>query len=433
MTDLTPETQDFTAADSWTPAKDGTCRSGDLRLSIADDDPTRWVLDNATTGRPLLSGQVPHSGYSTIGLLAVLDYHLAEFDIGVTGLDAWCAGVEDRALAAYVDLEDREREERERPQFPGRLASDLTGEALAEIDWLVPGFVAPGWTVKVAAREKVGKGTLALYVIGRLERGEDTCFGPTPRAATALILTEEPQESMVEKLRLFGVTRARVVAGWELASRSWPEKVAALVEVAVAEGHGLVFVDNVSRAAGIEDEAGTELARAIEELQDRCRANRIAAWIDHHHKKGSGRDEDKSRGSTSISGAADINVDLFPKHGRVRRVTSLGRVRATTWEKLIELNEDGTDYALVADGEADDEARAEADALADLTMLRGRREVTISEFERATGASKSAARRRLQALVDDGKAVVARPGENGNESRANVYRPAPFVPSGDAE
>lgn len=429
MTDPTAKIHDFTAGDRWTPNGDGTCRNGDLRLSVPADDALGWRLENASTGEPLCGGKIPNPGYTGVGLLAVLDWNLAEFGVDVRGLDDWCAEAEDRAVATYADLEDRERESHDRPQLPGKLASELTSEAPADIDWLVPGFVAPGWTVKVAAREKVGKGTLALYVVGKLERGEDTCFGPTPHAATTLILTEEPQESMVEKLRLFGVTRARIISGWELAARTWPEKVAALVEVAVTEGHGLIFVDNISRAAGVEDEAGTELARCIEELQDRCRANRIAAWIDHHHKKGSGRDEDKSRGSTSISGAADVNVDMFRKGGRVRRMTSLGRVRATTWEKLIELNEDGTDYALVAEGESADEARAEADALADLTMLRQRGEITIAEFERARGVSRASARRRLEELVAEGKAVVIKPGEDGNETRANVYRPAPFVPS----
>lgn len=432
MSDLTPDTQDFTAGDRWTPDENGTPRNGDLRLSVPSDDPLTWRLENASTGEALTSGQVPNP-YSGIGLLAVLDWNLNEFGIGVVGLDGWCAEVESRAAVAHSELEDREREERERPPLPGRLARDLTSEAPAEIDWLVPGFVAPGWTVKVAAREKVGKGTLAQYVIGHLERGEDTCFGPTPRPTTALILTEEPQESMVEKLRLFGVEEARVVSNWELASLSWSEKVALLVEAAVTEGRGLIFVDNISRAAGVDDEAGIELARAIEQLQDRCRTNRIAAWIDHHHKKGSGPDEDKSRGSTSIAGTADVNVDMFrkKKDGRVRRLTSLGRVRATTWEKRIELSEDGTDYTVVSEADADggDEARAEADAMAALMLLRQRGHVTISEFEEARGVSKATARRRLEDLVEQGSAVRVEPGEDGNDSKALVFRPAPLVPS----
>lgn len=430
MNDPTHETQDFTAGDRWTPDESGTPHSGDLALSTEADDPLTWRLENASTGELLTSGQVPNP-YSGIGLLAVLDWNLNEFGVDVRGLDAWCAEVEGRAAVAHSELEDREREERERPKLPGRLARDLTSEAPAEIDWLVPGFVAPGWTVKVAAREKVGKGTLAQYVIGHLERGEDTCFGPTPRPTTALILTEEPQESMVEKLRLFGVEKARIVSNWELASLSWSEKVALLVEVAVTEGRGLIFVDNISRAAGVDDEAGIELARAIEQLQDRCRANRIAAWIDHHHKKGSGRDEDKSRGSTSISGAADVNVDMFRKPGRLRRLTSIGRVRATTWEGLIELSEDGTDYALVAEGEAegDDEARAAADATADRMMLGTRGELTIAQFKEARGVSTTTARRRLTEMVERGAAVVVKPGEDGNDSKALVFRPAQPAPA----
>lgn len=425
--DPTQAAPNFTAAERWSTDADGVCVSGDLRLAAADDDPTRWLVADARTSSPVCGGSVPNPGYTEYGLLAVLDWNLAEFGVGVLGLDEWCAAAEDRAAVAYVELEDREREDRERPALPGRLARDLTNESPAEIDWLVPGLVAPGWTVKVAAREKVGKGTLAQYVIGSLERGEETCFGPTSRPATAVILTEEPPESMVEKLRLFGVEQARVVYNWELASKTWEEKVGALVEIAVTEGRALVFVDNISRAAGIEDEAGTELARAIEYLQDRCRADRLAAWIDHHHRKGSGSDENMSRGSTSIAGAADINVDMFRRgKGRVRRLKSLGRLRATTWEKLVELSEDGTAYAVVADDleVAPDE---DADHLADRLIVAQRGELTVSEFEGIAGVSKSSARRRLEALVAAGEATVAKPGEDGNEGKASVYRPVPVA------
>jgi hypothetical protein len=416
-----PTQSPTTSPATWTPDDEGGCRSGDHRLTLAPDDPTRWLLtdpDGIVTG-----GQVPHPGYTDLGLLAVLDYHLSEFGLGVVGLDPWCEEAEGRAALAYAEREDAERERAQRPALPGRLAADLLREEPEEIDWLVPGFVAPGWTVKVAAREKVGKGTLGLYVIGKLERGEETVFGPTPHPATAVILTEEPVESMAEKVRLFGVRRARIIYGFEFAALTWEEKVAALVEVAVTEGHALIFVDNVSRAAGIEDEAGTELARAIEHLQDRCRANRIAAWIDHHHKKGSGAARDKSRGSTSIAGAADLNVDMFPEGGgRVRKLTSLGRVRAATWTRNVELSEDGTDYRLVAEAEdATDDARAEAEATADLMILKQQGEVTVSQFMQIRGLPKTSARRRLDEMVERGQAVLEKQGAG----KPNVYRPTP--------
>ncbi len=232
----------------------------------------------------------------------------------------------------------------------GRTAAEMLRETPEQINFLVPGLLVPGWLTKLAAREKAGKGTLAYYLLGCLERGDATVFGEAyDKRVTALCLTEEPEESVREKVGLFRVRRARILYGWELASMAWQQKIDWLIEIAVDEGRGLIFVDNISRAASIDEEAGTELARALEYLQDRARKYGVAVLADHHHKKGNAADEDKSRGGTGIAGAADINVEMFRAgtdwEAPERRLTSRGRVRATNWERWVTLSEDGRDYS----------------------------------------------------------------------------------------
>jgi AAA domain len=427
MTDPTQTAPNFTVADQWTADIDGSCVNGDLRLATEAADATRWRIDDWKKGESVCAGQVPNNGFTNISLLEVLDWNLAEFGISTAGLEDWCSRAEDAAPAAYEAAEEREREARESAGFPGRLASDMRRETPDEVDYLIPNLLAPGWTIKNAGREKLGKGTFTIYLVGKLERNEDTVFGDAPgRSVTSVILTEEPRESMSEKLDLFSVEKARIIEGWELAGMSWEEKVDALVEVALREGHGLIFADNVSRTAGIEDEAGTELARAVEYLSDRVRGNRIAAWVDHHHKKGAGSDEDKSRGSTSIGGALDVNLDMFRIKGkpksRERKLTARGRMRATIWEKFIELNEEGTDYALC--GKPAEPQRDEADeqkALMDRMKLVELCETTRREFATKLGVSDSTARNRLDALVEEGHATVEK--EKRDRNWVKVYRP----------
>lgn len=240
--------------------------------------------------------------------------------------------------------------------FPGRTAGQLLEDVPEEVDWLIPGIVAPGWTIKLAAREKTGKGTLVWYLISCLERGEPTVFGPgRSEPVTTFVLTEEPDESTREKVAAYGVEHARIVGGHEFAGLTWTEKVARISESAEASGAGLVFVDNVSRAAGIEDESGPELGHRAAELADSLRARGIAGIIDHHHKKGAGNIADKSRGGTALAGAMDVNVEMEAVGGtgsRQRKLTARGRLRATNWERTIELSVDGTDYAQVGGGSA---------------------------------------------------------------------------------
>jgi hypothetical protein len=306
----------------------------------------------------------------------------------------------------------------------GRTAEELISEVSAEVDWYIPGVLAPGWTVKLAAREKMGKGTLVVYLLGKLERGEPTVFGDACEPVTALILTEEPEESIREKLDLFGVKRALVIYGWELAHLTWTGKVAYVVDRARREGHGIIFVDNVSRAAGVEDEAGLELGNAFAVLSDAVRPHKIAAIGDHHHKKGRADIRDKSRGGTNTAGTVEVNLDLEPvKRGdildRRRKLTAIGRIRATVWVRTVELTEDGTDFVEVATAGSEvapgDVFAAMVEPVAgsvleyDARQLARLGSTTPSGYAEHVKRSKRTVQERLKTLVEEGLAT-AEPG-----------------------
>ena len=290
----------------------------------------------------------------------------------------------------------------------GRLASQVLAETPEQPDWLVPGLLVPGWTTKLAGREKDGKGTYSFYLIGCLERNEPTAHGEScGRSVTTLVFTEEPIDSIREKLELFGIEQARIVEAYRWASFTWDEKVARLFEVARLGGHGVILIDNISRATGIDDENGVELARCVEALIDAARNAEVAVLLNHHHRKKGGAIEDRSRGGTGLAAATDINVELTHPGGewtsRKRKLNSRGRLGATVWEMQIELSEDGSSYS-VTDG--DDNAVSEADSRRLFDMLALGPETTVQEFAVRAGLTEATARRRLQALVAAGEAEV---------------------------
>src|SRR5581483_4240028 len=294
-----------------------------------------------------------------------------------------------------------------------------------ESDWLVPGVIHRGWGHKFGAREKIGKGTHVFYLLSRMERGEDSCYGPTQQA-TSLIYTEEPVDSVREKAHLFRLRRATIVHGFELAGLTWIEKCTALARAAVEDGHEVLFVDNLSRAAGVEDENGVELSRRYEELADVCKANGLTLIVDHHHKKGPGGVRDKARGGTAFAGAVDVNIEMQRVGGegsRRRKLTAFGRLRATNWVRTIELSEDGRDYAELAEREHDDAAEPEVSAAdqrawGDLQTFESRASWTADEFGEALGVSRVTAQRRLTGLVEREFAVAT----DERRGRATVYR-----------
>ncbi len=288
----------------------------------------------------------------------------------------------------------------------GRSAATLLKEAPETPDWLIPGVIARSWMVKLAAREKTGKGTLIAYLLGCLERGEATVFGPATAPTTALIYTEEPPDSIREKIDHAGLADAWIIYGWELSHLDWKAKVARLVKIATDGGHGVLFVDNISRAAGVEDEAGVELARRAEELGEAAKAAGLAVMLDHHHKKGASKLDDKSRGGTALAGACDNNIEMERLGGwesRVRKLSARGRISATIWEMTIALSDDGRRFEAVATATQPQTAR-ERQRLKRLSDA-GDAGMTASQFAEAVELGDTAARGALQEFVEKGWAT----------------------------
>jgi hypothetical protein len=346
-------------------------------------------------------------------------WDLYDDDDGRLGALAGSPAERERVLAAarrMVDQRARNMEAQVAPDEPsavrqiiGRTAAELLAETPDVPDWDIPGVSARGWLVKLAAREKVGKGTLIFYLVGCLERGTSSVFGPS-RQMTSVIYTEEPPESVREKVARSGLQRARIIYGWEMAQArilTWEAKVDYLVWLAEEEGHGALFVDNISRAANVEDEAGVELARRAEYLGERAKAVGVTAYIDHHHKKGASSLGDKSRGGTALAGACDNNVEMVREGqwmSRVRALSSRGRLEATIWERKVALTEDGTGYEEVA-GVAAPQSAGDRKRLRAL-VAAGDEGTTAAAFASVVGVSDDTARRVLPEFVEAGWAAL---------------------------
>jgi hypothetical protein len=441
---------EFYLADRWMTDSFGVFRCGDLLIGRDPDDPLRFLIEawpGETAGfgngnRPAYRSREDFPlSYVDAGqaLHAIICHRLAEFEIVPPreGLDEWAEEAEGRVLEAVEEAVEQARRQaiEELAAIPGQTAAEILAETPVEPDWIIPGVLAPGWAVMLAGREKLGKGSFVFYLLGRLEQGgQETVFGSLPeQPVTAVIYTEEPVESIREKLDAFGLTRAHVVYGWQLAHlNGWPKKAAALVQIAALLGAGIVFVDNISRAAGVEEESGNELSRlGLEPLISHARPLQLAVIIDHHHKKGRDSAENMSRGGTSLPGAVEVKMDMTRVSKRVtdrrRKLTSVGRIRATVWERAIEQTEDGRDYVEI-ESPPDRETTAATEELSERLMdLRGLYglggETTVRQFAALLGlnpetdAGRKKATRRLGALEANGLVEVKRV-----TGRPNIYR-----------
>lgn len=405
-----------------------------------------WVGRDATTGEVIVYGDHPLNGSvfelrTTITangrkpvdlnelLLDVRNLNLGLNDIDVrTLMDAVmdvCAEATPapenlgELLASHPD-ESVQTESRRL----GRTAAELLAEVPEKVEFLIPGVLPVGFNCGIAGREKIGKGTWISYLLGDLERAGTSSY----------IVSEEPAESLREKVGAFGLVRSRIVFGSELkpAAPSWEERVRVIVREAVEDGHGVVFLDNVSRSTGVEDESGVELARRAEMLLDACREAGLTFIGDFHHKKGRSSIEDKFRGGTAVPGSLDVIIDMERVGGRdsrKRRLTSRGRLRANSWVRVVELSEDGTTYRDVGDdadapttlGDMLDRYPADSRVTYDRDLLVKMRAATVKAFAEKIDRSENTARRRLNALCDAGLAEKIKGGDTAEGRVPDTY------------
>lgn len=228
----------------------------------------------------------------------------------------------------------------------GRTARALRDTTPEEPDWLVPGILGLGMATELNGREKIGKGWFETYLLGRLEQGEPTLFGPgnVDEPASALIYTEEPEYSLREKMEAFDVERAFIIYHWELAMMTWTQKIDWLAKAAIEKGAQCLFIDNISSATGVDDENGVALARSVEPLTQKAKEHNIALLYDRHQRKSSGAVEDLARGGTALAGAVDQIVAMAKGSENERKLVSWGRLWHHNWERTVELTEDHKDF-----------------------------------------------------------------------------------------
>lgn len=280
---------------------------------------------------------------------------------------------------AAVAVNDAEFDVKPPPELElGQWGWEILASTPEEPDWLIPGILYPGAVAMIAAREKTGKGTLILNLLDALAAGKSGVFGPAAsgQPVRCLVYTEEPVESVREKIDRQsggGLANCRFVTHWQMAAAvdairrkaggnsvmaellvrdrgKWELTVALLVEQALEHGLGAVFIDNVSRAAGIADEAGVELSLALAPLSVAAKQHGLGVIIDHHHRKAQGAVESLSRGGTATAGAVEVIVDIQrvagDPTGRARKLSARGRLRANNWTRHVALSEDGLTFAL---------------------------------------------------------------------------------------
>jgi hypothetical protein len=315
-----------------------------------------------------------------------------------------------------------------------RSPADLLAATPEDVNWLWWGFLAEGSLSVLAGREKTGKSTLVFGLLRELlAEDEGTEFLDRPCKPTpVVILSEEPDGAVAEKLRLFNLadkanlrllTRSGLAAG----RPRLREAVALAVEEAARTGAGVLILDSFGYWAGLHGDAENQSGAVQDAMHPLLQATTsgLAVLVVHHTTKATG----ELRGSTALGAAADVILTLARDRspdeasGR-RRLDADGRYRATPSSLLLELQ--GTRYrTLGSPAEFSSEARL-VEVLAALPDKKPG--ATEAELAVACGLPVQRVSDALAALLERGHATRTGRGVRGNPHRYHLTPPNSIPP-----
>lgn len=281
-----------------------------------------------------------------------------------------------------------------------------------EAAWIVDHIAARGALSLLAGIPKVGKSTFLYGLLGAVSSGT-RFLGLDVAASGVLLLTEEPAQTVEEKADRFGLDDERV---WVLSKRrirsgrKWARIIADAA--AFCGEHAevrVVVVDTIDKFADLDakrSEADTGVIREMIDPLYELLDLGCAVLLVTHQRKQEGEHGLRVRGGTSLTGSADIIVEIerpAPSAGlsrQARLVKFTSRFEGSPDELAVLLNHDGGWQPIGNLAAVKRQARREQIlALLDATAA------TLDEIHaRGDGASKRTLRRRLAELVIDGLA-----------------------------
>jgi DNA polymerase-1 len=284
------------------------------------------------------------------------------------------------------------------------------------VDWFIEGWLGRGMMTELVAKVKLGKTTFALQGLRACIAGDEAyCGQPILRACRVLYVTEEGRATFHEALQRYGLwgldDEMMIVYDFEIIDIELKVAVGEMIRLAQEHQVDIVVIDTLTTVAGLDDEDNSgRVGAAMREFRRIANAG-YAVWTLRHGRKIGGEVGDAGRGSSAISGAVDILLQLDPFKGdddesNLRILRGRGRMKATPTDKLtLEFDKDTEIYRLVGQA-VSREARLAASILNGLEELEAFDEArgkTSGEVTLKIGKRLDTVRKELKRMAEDGQ------------------------------
>jgi hypothetical protein len=231
-------------------------------------------------------------------------------------------------------------------------SDSLAGLASPDTSWLWHGFLAKGAITLLTSQWKSGKTTLVSVLLSKLQTGGELA-GLALAPASAIVLSEESPDHWARRnARLrFGPN-----IGWicrpftgRPSLDAWNDLIDHIASIARDRHLRLLVIDPLASfmAGGSENDPAAVLA-TLHPLQ-RLTSQGLAVLVLHHPRKGDVKAGQAARGSGTLSGTADILIEMrydgrITRSGRRRRLQAFSRFDESPSDLVIELTPEGDHY-----------------------------------------------------------------------------------------
>lgn len=220
-------------------------------------------------------------------------------------------------------------------------------------NWLLPGYLARGSLTLLIGAAKGGKTTFLSVLLKRLEAG-GALAGMQVRPGKALVITEESAAQWQLRHAKFNYGSNVGFLCRPFLGKPEPAEWLALIEYLLQyrsrEGLDLAVIDTLASFLPGRDESNAGLMmEALMPLQ-RLTSAGMGVLLSHHPRKQASLEGQWSRGSTALTGAVDILMEMHymsrpSEADRRRKLLGFSRFDETPRCLVAELNAEGTDYA----------------------------------------------------------------------------------------
>jgi hypothetical protein len=320
-------------------------------------------------------------------------------------------------------------------------AKELSESKPEPVEWVCkPWLALEAITVLDGAPKSAGKTTFALAMCATILRGEEFLGEPTTKTAI-VYLTEEARTSFMAALKRAGIADASDFhilfwrethqvhdRGSELSA--WEQVMDKAVRHAKQVGAKLLVVDTFAQFAkltGDKENSAGDVLMAMRPIQ-KARDEDLAVLVIRHERKGGGSVGESGRGSSALSGAVDIILQLKSPEGRHadthRKIDALSRFDETPPQTTIALTEDG--YQVLGETGAVAVPVAMKQILACLP-LDSADAFSMEQLRERTGLARTTLQAALSQLQEDGTIDRLGSGKKGDAHR--YWRNAAETPS----